>query len=199
MGLMFNYPDGATPLDPSEIEGLIPDITTQAELNEMEMLNILEAMPWANTNRKIRDEILSISGLQVVHRRMFGKTWRWAGKFRLTQKSIGIEPYRIQTELRQLVDDTKTWLEFKTYSPQETCARFHHRLVFIHPFPNGNGRHARMATDIFCLRNGWPLSTWGAARFLSSQELRSKYIGALKAADQKEIGPLVNFMFDPSG
>jgi Fic-DOC domain mobile mystery protein B len=125
---------------------------------------------------------------------MFRDTWRWAGTYRRTQKSIGVEAYRVATEVRNLLDDLTYWLEFNTYSPAETVARFHHRLVQVHPFANGNGRHARLATDLLCEREGWPISEWGACDFVQMSETRSQYIKALRSADAYDLGPLLAFM-----
>jgi Fic-DOC domain mobile mystery protein B len=162
VGINNELPYGATPIDPEEAEGLIPSISTRAELNAFEALNIAEALGWAHGNRKNHRDLLSIETLRLLHKRMFNKTWRWAGAIRITEKSIGVAPHQILPCLRALTDDVKVWLDFGSYPPREISARFHHRLVQIHPFPNGNGRHARFATDLLCERQGWMLSEWGS-------------------------------------
>lgn len=126
---------------------------------------------------------------------MFGQTWKWAGSFRLTQKSIGVEAERISTELHNLLEDVKWWLDFASYEPREIAARFHHRLVSIHLFPNGNGRHARLATDLLCRREGWQMPSWGASDLVRPGDARSRYIAALKSADGHDIQPLIAFMW----
>lgn len=194
MGLDFEYPDGATPLDPDEAEGLIPPLTTRQELNEFEFLNISEAERWARKSRKIKAHLLSIETLQELHRRMFGETWKWAGRFRWTQKSIGVEAFQISMKLQQLVDDVEYWIAHQTYVPQEIAARFHHRLVSTHPFPNGNGRHARLATDLLAANQGWPPLTWGSANLVTSGPVREKYIQALRMADGGDFALLVQFV-----
>jgi len=151
--------DASTPLSPEEQEGLIPSyITLRAELNEAEQSNILEAEEWA-FNRK-RD-VLSERFLNDLHKRMFGHVWKWAGQYRRIRKNIGIDTYKIPMELRNLLDDVRFWIENGTYEPDEIAARFHHRLVWIHMFPNGNGRHARTAADLLLVALGQPRFTWG--------------------------------------
>ena len=192
--MRFEYEEGATPIDPEEATGLIPSLSLQSELNEFELLNILEAARWARTSRTLQKELLSIDGLKLLHKRMFDRTWKWAGQFRVTQKSIGVEAYRIATELHGLTEDCKVWLELGSYPSDEIAARFHHRLVWIHPFPNGNGRHARLATDLLSRQNGWPPFAWGAGDLGRAGETRRAYIDSLQAADASDIGPLIRFM-----
>jgi Fic-DOC domain mobile mystery protein B len=195
MGLDFEHPDGATPIDANEAEGLIPSLSTQKELNEFEALNILEGAAWARRSTLIKRSLLDQGNLRLLHKRMFGSTWRWAGKYRLTQKSLGCEAWRISIELKSFIDDLRYWLEYKTYSHEEIAARCHHRLVWIHPFPNGNGRFARLATELLCEQNGWPSPSWGASDLTSASEARQRYISALQAADRHDHLPLVDFMF----
>ncbi len=194
MGLNLGFPEGATPIDPEEAQDLIPSLSTQAELNEFELLNIMEAAAWAERSRKVRIDLLNPQTLRLLHKRMFGKTWRWAGIYRKTQKSIGVEAYRIAPELHGLTEDVKAWLQFESYAPAEIAARFHHRLVLIHAFQNGNGRHARMATDLLCVRQGWPASGWGSSDLVAQGTARAHYLDALRQADQHNLGPLIEFM-----
>lgn len=155
MGIACDWPEGATPIDPEEAAELIPRLATQAELNAFEASNIAQAALWAMGNRRFHRQLLTDAGIRQLHRRMFGATWRWAGRYRLTGKSIGVEAYRIPMEIRALLQDVDYWIAAATYDWEELAARFHHRLVVIHPFVNGNGRHARLATDLLCERNGW--------------------------------------------
>jgi Fic-DOC domain mobile mystery protein B len=153
--------DAATPLEPEERTQLIPTyITTRAQLNEAEQINITEADDWAFARKR---DALSEDFLLGLHRRMFRKVWRWAGSFRTTERNIGVEAYKIGVELRMLLDDARFWIENATYTPDEIAVRFHHRLVWIHPFPNGNGRHARMAADLLAVSLSRPRFTWGSA------------------------------------
>lgn len=139
-------PEGSTPLDPDEMQGLkFPHITTREELDQMEQVNIQEGLQWLHKT-KHRD-ILSDQFIRKLHAKLFGKVWQWAGTFRQTEKNIGIEPVQIPQQLKLLLDDVQFWLEHKTYPPLELALRLHHRMVKIHPFPNGNGRHARILAD----------------------------------------------------
>ena len=195
MGIDFDHPEGATPLDPDEIEGLIPSLSTQSELNEFEALNILEGEMWARRSTKVRRSLLDQRTLRLIHQKMFGSTWRWAGKYRLTQKSIGCEAWRISGELKILIDDVESWIQHSSYPQEEIGARFHHRLVWIHPFPNGNGRYARLVAELLCEQNGWPRPSWGAPIWARAGELRQNYIKALQEADQHSYIRLTNYMF----
>lgn len=125
---------------------------------------------------------------------MFGRVWKWAGHYRRTGKNIGIDAYRIPMELRNLLDDVRFWIEHSTYQPDEIGARFHHRLVWIHLFPNGNGRHARTATDLLLVTTGATRFTWGRENLVDAGETRRAYVDALRAADAHDYGPLLAFV-----
>lgn len=184
--------DASTPLTVEEREGLIPSyVTLRRELNEVEQAHILEAEQWAFARtRNVLDERF----LTALHKRMFGRVWRWAGKFRRTERNVGVDPLRIATDLRQLLDDSRYWIEHATYPPDEICARFHHRLVAIHPFPNGNGRHARLATDLLLVELGQSRFSWGRTNLVSPGETRQAYVTALRAADGRNIQLLLAFV-----
>jgi len=189
----FNYPEGATPLGTDEIEGLLPThITTRGELDRWEQDNINEALSWIE-QRKPRD-ILNESFAKRLHQRMFRNVWKWAGQFRQSDKNIGVLWYRISIELKKLFDDVNYWITNETFSEDEIVVRFHHRLVSIHLFPNGNGRHARLMTDIL-LENvlNKPRFTWGSANLIESGDDRTKYIESLHAADRGDYRPLLEF------
>lgn len=193
--MKLQYPVGATPLDPNEIQGLIPAINTQAELNELEKANIREALEWARTSRKLKHgKLLSISGLFLLHRRMFDKTWTWAGAQRQTEKNIGVAPHQISESLRRLCDDVAYWIKAETYSWDEVAARFHHRLVQIHPFPNGNGRHSRIATDLLLSFNEEKPFSWGRDDLVSNTSIRERYVRSLREADRGNYTPLFEFV-----
>lgn len=184
--------DGQTPLDDEEREGLIPSyITLRSELNEAEQANILEAQDWA-VRRKL--DVLDIDFLNKLHKRMFGRVWRWAGLFRTTGKNIGVDACRIRTDLQQLTHDCSYWIENATYPPDDIAARFHHGLVYIHAYPNGNGRHARLATDLLLRTLDRPRFTWGSRNLADPGEARARYIQALRTADQHDYGPLLAFV-----
>ena len=190
------YPPGATPLDPNEIEGLIPDyITTQSELNILEQQNIIEGINWADRQKK--PDVLNITFNYELHRRMFNQVWQWAGKPRTTDKNIGFHWQQIPTQLDSLFENTRYWIENKTYKWDELAIRFHHKLVSIHAFPNGNGRHARLMTDILLKSNDQKPFTWGENMYSSPIEVEGKtrkaYISALKKADQNNFIDLIKF------
>jgi len=189
----WDYPDGATPLDPDEAEGLIPEhITRRGELDEWEQRNIIAALAWLEKTGPT--DILNETFVRELHRRMFNRVWRWAGTYRKSDKNIGGTWYQIAERLYNLCEDAKLWIENGTVPPDEIAVRFHHRLVQIHPFPNGNGRHARLMTDLL-LENvlGRPRFTWGGVNLANPGEVRERYISALQAADNHDFQPLLDF------
>ena len=187
------HPPGATPLDPDEMQGLVPSsIGTQGELNAFEQANIAEAESWALARK--RPAFLDESFIRGLHRRMFRQVWRWAGTYRRSNKNIG-EPWpRIPVRVQTLCQDVRYWIENGTYGWDELGARFHHRLVVIHPFPNGNGRHARLMTDVLMLNNDQPPFTWGGRALTRPGQARAEYIAALRAADARDLAALIAFV-----
>ena len=191
MAFEIHHPPSATPLDADERASLMPGhIATQGELNEWEQLNILHGEGWARSQRR---EILDEQFLRRLHREMFGETWRWAGRFRTSDKNIGVDWLRIGVEVKNLLDDIRFQVELGTMPLDEIAVRFHHRLVAIHPFPNGNGRHARLMADLLAERLGRPRFTWGGANLINANDARQHYIAALRAADGRDIVPLLAF------
>ena len=184
--------DASTPLSPEEKEDLIPSyITTRGELNEAEQNNILKAELWAFSRKR---NVLDAGFLNNLHHRMFGSVWKWAGQFRHTGKNVGIDAYRIPIELQLLIDDCAYWIEHTTYETDTVAARFHHRLVLIHPYPNGNGRHGRMATDILLRSLGHERFSWGNKNLVDASETRAAYVAALRAADNHDFELLFDFV-----
>ena len=195
MGLEFQYSDGQTPIDEEEKVGLkIKSITTQGELDEFEQLNIEKAVEWTiHANLKSKN-ILSEKFIKDLHRRMYADVWRWAGEFRRSEKNIGIKWTRISIELKKLIDDTEFWIKEGKMSPEEIALRFKHRIVSIHCFPNGNGRHSRMMADIIMESIfGKDIFTWHQSNMVKVNTTRKQYISALKKADKGDIKPLINF------
>lgn len=193
--MKLQYPPGATPLDPDEMDGLKPDhITTQGELNEWEQNNIINAEVWAFSKNHTYQTILTIDFIKKTHEKMFDASWKWAGKFRQSVKSIGIDPLKITTELKNLLDDISYHINHQTYPLDEIAYRFHHRLVKIHPFPNGNGRHARLLTDILLICLKQPRFSWGKENITDAGLTRKQYINALKNADRGDYGALSQFV-----
>jgi Fic-DOC domain mobile mystery protein B len=189
---LFDEPDAATPLEPEEREGLIQTwITYRSELNEAEQANIAAGTAWAYRQR--RRDILTEAFIKHLHGRIFGDVWAWASDFRRTERSIGIDPVRIPVELRMTLNDARYWVENETYSPDEIAVRLHHRLVTIHPFPNGNGRTTRLVADLLASRLGRDPFTWGRVSLIDVSETRARYIDALRAADGHNIIPLLEF------
>ena len=185
--------DGNTPLSPEELADLIPNLATKEELNEWERENILLAREWATSDRTAPLEIVSDQYIRKLHERMFDETWKWAGLYRLTEKNIGVPVAQIRERLVALFGDVRYWVENKTYPPDEIAVRFHHRLVFIHPFPNGNGRHARLTADVLVMKLGNPAFTWGSANLVEEGAARTRYLEAITAADDGDIQPLLPF------
>lgn len=192
--MKLDYPAGATPLDPDEAAALLlPHITSRTELDRWEQDNISEAETWAF--RRKPKYLLSVDFVCRLHKRMFGTVWKWAGEFRRSGKNIGVEYWSIGPSLQNLLDDVKTWIERKGYPPDEIAARFHHRLVSIHPFANGNGRHARLMADLLLVHLlDRPRFTWGRESLAQAGECRQRYIAALQAADRHDYAPLLAFI-----
>ena len=183
--------DGQTALSDEDTEGLIPThIATRADLFEAEQRNIAEALlrrpPTASA-------LLDDRFLRDLHKHMFGRVWNWAGKYRTRETNIGISPAGIGVAVRTLVDDTLAWIDYSTYEPDESAIRFHHRLVAIHPFRNGNGRHGRVAADYLAVSLGRPRLTWGTGQDLDTRSLRLEYRTALQEADSGDISRLLLF------
>ena len=190
----LDYPEEATPLDPNEVEGLLlTHITTQAELDRWEQDNINDAIDWLDRTKP--KDILNESFMLKLHKKMFGNVWKWAGQLRKSDKNIGSPWWRIPVDIKTLCDDINTWIGLKTYSPDEIAVRFHHRLVSIHLFANGNGRHARLMADLL-LENtfGQPRFTWGGVSLVKASDCRRRYIEALQAADEFDYNPLMKFV-----
>jgi Fic-DOC domain mobile mystery protein B len=196
----MDYPEGATPLDPNDMEGLkLKHITTRGELDELEQVNIESGLRWLSNHR--RKNVLTDAFAITLHKRLFGDVWSWAGTFRQTGKNIGIDPLDIVVELRTLMDDARYWNEHSVYDPVEAAVRLHHRMVFIHPFPNGNGRHARIMADTMLTRvySVNPIDWAGGQDLQKMNNRRVTYIAAFKAADRGDLAPLLAFAGRPGG
>lgn len=195
MGLEFEYKYGQTPLEEEEKEGLkIKSITTQGELDEFEQLNIEKAVEWTiHSNFKL-EKILTEKFIKNIHLRMYSDVWKWAGEFRKTEKNIGISWTQIEIELKNLLDDTKYWIDNNTFPPEEIAIRFKHRIVSIHCFPNGNGRHSRIMADIIMESIfGNEIFSWHQSDMIKANETRNQYIKALREADNGNFEQLIKF------
>ena len=191
--MQFEYAPRATPIDPDEALDLIPKhISTQADLNAWEEMNIVEGANWIARQKIIQglDEGL----VREMHSRMFNKTWLWAGTFRKSAKSIGIDWTQIAVALKNLLDNTAYQIENQAVPIDEIVVRFHHQLLLIHAFPNGNGRHARLIADALIVNLGGKRFSWGGNTSIATLGLtRQNYLSALRAADKGDITPLMLF------
>ncbi len=195
MGLSLEYIDGQTPIDEEEKEGLlIKTISTREELDEFEQVNIQDAVEWSIRRNFTREQILTEDFILLVHEKMFGSVWEWAGKKRKTNKNIGVDKTQISIEIRKLLDDCKHWIEQSTFHPDEIAIRFSHRLVQIHVFPNGNGRHSRLIADIL-ISNVFdrPVFTWGHSALSKKGSVRKDYLSAIYKADYDDYDSLIKF------
>lgn len=190
---LFHAGDGETPLNEEDKDGLIPSyLATRGELNAEEQHNILDARAWV-LSRRSRLDILDETAIRDLHRRMFGNVWRWAGKWRLRETSIGVDPRQIPVLMRQLANDARYWIANGTYPIDEIAIRYHHRFEQIHPFRNGNGRAGRFAADILAMAHGAKVFTWGAG-IQDRRAARQQYIDVLRRADRDlDVGPLIKF------
>lgn len=189
---IFAGPSGSTPLPAEEQRGLrLTWITTRHELNEAEQTNILAGRSWALRSR-VRPTAEPY--LMRLHQRMFGDVWSWAGKLRTRETNIGVPPHQISSRLREFLGDVDYWIAHQSYSVDELAARYHHGLVLIHPFTNGNGRHTRLAADLLCRHLGAAPFTWGRNSLDEASQTRQAYLTALRAADQHDFGPLLDFV-----
>lgn len=195
MGLNSEYIDGQTPFNEEEQNGLlIPSITTREELDEFEQLNIEKAIQWTFGKKWKAEQLFTEKFVKDLHKRMYGEVWKWAGAFRESEKNLGIKSYLIPTELKVLLDDAIFWVQNDTYSPDELAIRFKHRLVSIHCFSNGNGRHSRLMADLIMekLFNATFFS-WGSSNLVKATDTRKAYIKAVKMADKQDLQPLIVF------
>ena len=195
MGLDLNYIAGQTPIDDDEKQGLlIPTVTVRSELDEFEQQNIENAVQWTMSRSFAASEILTEDFVRRLHRRMFSDVWRWAGEFRRTNKNIGVDKFQIGIELRNLLDDCRYWIEHSTYPEDEIAVRFSHRIVAIHCFPNGNGRHSRLIADVLVEKAlARPVFTWGSVTLIQQGVARSSYLESLRSADRGDVAPLIAF------
>jgi Fic-DOC domain mobile mystery protein B len=193
---LFQEPDDATPLQPQDRQGLRQSwITSRQDINEVEEANIARGFAWARGRRSLKpDDILTTDFVRTLHKQMFGDVWSWAGDFRTRDVNIGnVQAHRITVDLPAMLDDVKYWAGHQTFAPDEIAVRLHHRLVEIHPFPNGNGRHARLMADLLVQRLGGQPFSWGSGSLKTVGELRKRYVEALKMADNHDIQPLIQF------
>jgi Fic-DOC domain mobile mystery protein B len=192
-------PAGATALTDAERQGLLLPVLTRAELNRAEAASISDAMSWLFlSGRRLRPELVTGEDwLKRLHRRMYGQVWAWAGQYRTSDRNLGVPYWQMRMDMRVLRDDALAWLADTTtasYGDDECAIRFGYRLVVIHPFPNGNGRWSRLASDALIVALGGTRFSWGAASLTEPGATRRDYISALQAADSGgDLGPLIAF------
>lgn len=189
---IFEADDNSTLLTAEEKDGLkLKWITLRSELNEAEARNIAQAQVWLMSNKN--KDFCSDTFLRELHKKMFGDVWKWAGTYRTSERNIGVAPYQIPMKLMQLFDDVNFWIENKTYSNREIAVRLHHKLVQIHPFPNGNGRVSRLMADLVLEKLEGTKLYWGNTNLVNVSEIRSTYIAALRKADAGDYSDLLEF------
>lgn len=186
-------PDGQTPIDPDEAKGLLLAVHTQEALNRAEEENILRARIWADRSRLVRGDLLSDTTLRRIHKEMFGGVWRWAGIYRLSDKNIGVSWQQIPVLMRQLSENFALRVSRPSEDRDRLCVEFHYQIVNIHPFVNGNGRHARFCADRLVENLGGRSFTWGRDDLREKGAARQNYLAALRAADSGDFGPLFRF------
>ncbi len=195
MGLDLDYINGQMFLDEEEKDGLlILTIATRGELDEFEQQNIETAVQWI-LGRTFKPELFFTEDfVRMLHKRMYADVWAWAGEFRKTNKNIGVDKWKIPSDLKYLLDDAKYWHENNTYTQDEIAVRFKHRIVSIHCFPNGNGRHSRLMADIIIEQiYKQPVFSWGAANLSDEGDTRKSYLKAVKTADRGDYRLLLAF------
>lgn len=195
--MIIDEPEGSTPLDPDDMEGLkYAHVTTREQLNELEQANILAGQMWASHRTDLTvDSIFSTDFVLDLHQNLFGDVWKWAGSTRTRELSIGCDPLQVRVNLGNFLEDAKLWIQYGHYSNLELCARIQHKLVEIHPFPNGNGRHSRIFTDvvrIFLLEE--PPLKWAKGDLANVSDERRAYISCLKEADKGNFAPFVEYL-----
>jgi len=189
--VFFNDRDGHTVLSTKERKGLrLTHVTNMKELDAAEQMNINQGLLWLDSIKT--EDYLSEEFFKKLHLKLFGEVWKWAGEYRLSEKNIGVEPWRVASEMKKFIEDAHFWVEKNSFeSWSELLAHFHHKLVFIHPFPNGNGRFSRIVTNYLCVKNDKPVPSWYLD--LPSEKRRAKYIDSLRAADEKKYSDLIDF------
>jgi len=195
MGLELDYTNGQTPLDEDEKEGLlIATVTTRGELDEFEQLGVERAIEWTMGRKLGLQQILTEDFVKELHKKMFADVWKWAGHFRTSNKNRGVDKNQIRLELKNLLDDCRYWIDHTVFSEDEIAVRFSHRIVTIHPFANGNGRHSRLIADVLVSHGlGQPNFSWGSINLTAEGAARSAYLKALREADENDYRSLIEF------
>jgi Fic-DOC domain mobile mystery protein B len=190
-----DYISGQSPLPPSWKKDLIPPINTYQELNEHESLSIRHAIQKFQFGGRKTWPVSDFQFVKKLHREMYDGVWIWAGQFRLSNQelNIGVEAGKISMELARACQDCQFWMQNQTYSAAETAVRYHHKIVSIHPFPNGNGRLSRFIGNLTMMSLGEEVLSWGGEDISKAGATRDEYITALQEADGKRFERLLSF------
>lgn len=187
-------------MDPDARQFLLPehaDVATNNELNELEALNIADAFAWADDQTWQTADFFTQHVLREIHAKMFDQVWVWAGTYRSREVNIGnCPPEEISTRLEQVLGNLSYQSE-NGRSAHDVCTALHHCIAQIHPFPNGNGRHARLVARLLAQTMGLERSslTWGSTEYADEDTRKAAYISSLRAADDGDFGPLKSFIF----
>ena len=181
--------EGETPLD--DLSGALVDIKTRQELDELEHKNNNKAYAkYLLMNPSKKALPMTYQSLCEIHKDMFGEVWSWAGEKRTSEKNLGVSPVKIGSEIHRFLHELHQW-EKEGAPPSEIAAKMHHRLVAVHPFENGNGRWARLVTNLYLHKNGQPLIQWPTDPDFVEKVFRPQYLAALKSADKGDYKPLL--------
>jgi Fic-DOC domain mobile mystery protein B len=185
-------PSGATPFD---VDGLrLTHLRTREAIYDAEAENILLAYQKYLRRRLSPNRAWFTEGfVRQVHRDMLGAVWEWGGRYRETELTIGVPAHQIREEIAKLCDDRLFWDKDKNMPIIERAARLHARLAWIHPFRNGNGRHARLITDIFLYSHRHALPEWPHSELIQEGTPREEYLVAMKQADRGNFESLITF------
>jgi Fic-DOC domain mobile mystery protein B len=186
-------PKDATPIEPDDLQFLIPKLRTRAQLNALEQRNIVGAKVEAQRSRNMRRSLINVESLTKLHFLMFNEVWTWAGTFRTRASNIGIDAHQIRDQLAALCADAQFWAENNTFPLDQRAIRLHHKLVKIHLFPNGNGRHSRLVADLMMFYGKQPEFSWGGASLDVGGKTRARYLAALRKADSGNYNELLEF------
>ena len=115
----------------------------------------------------------------------------WAGKYRNSGVIIGGADHKPPEalEIPRLMQNLIAWVgdNNKKIHPVELASILHHKLVFIHPFFDGNGRTSRLTMNIILMHSGFPL-------VVILKNDRKRYYSTLSQADKGDYIPFVNFI-----
>jgi Fic-DOC domain mobile mystery protein B len=181
-----------TPFDGSGLK--IKSIKTRRQLNEAEFESILRVTKkylMSKPSQKLAP--FTFGWLLELHREILGSIWSWAGEIRTTQKNIGVSANIVTAELGVIAIESEKRHSETGDLVIATAAEFHHRAVWVHPFEDGNGRWARLLANIWLMQHDQPVIIWPASDLRDTESpIRGEYIAAMKHADLRNYGPLID-------